>query len=115
MGAESKIIAIGPFSKELKDDLNYDAGDYNQCIEGVTPIINETLACVTSQSSRDLASCFGFELYDFHKHFITSKQMLTAEPALTHFAVERHQYAQQVDTLLKMAHLGFNFYFVPDW
>jgi len=108
VGLDAELIAIGPFSRKLDDLqlLDYATHYYDKVAPGA-PIITRLLQCNTSDQSRYLAGCFGFDALDFSRHHV--------DPMAADIDRLRREFDEyEVDRFLKLRELGFQFYYVPN-
>jgi hypothetical protein len=74
MGMSAKIMAIGPFSKELMEHLEYPPKFYSDTNDGA-PIIRFLFEVYEGSSrSQELAGCFGIEAWNFNQHHLDPYQ-----------------------------------------
>jgi len=108
VGLDAELIAIGPFIPKLVERHLLDYADhYYEKVELGAPIITRVFWCCTSDQSRYLASCFGFDALDFSRHFIN--------PATADIDRLRREFDEcEVDRFLKLRDLDFAFYYMPN-
>jgi hypothetical protein len=100
------VLAIGPFTPEIADHLDYPADFYKNTRQGVT-VITLVFEALTSQQSYELAECFGVEAFDFNRHRL--------DPRLA--AVDRLRQIfgpEPVAQFLALRERGFDFYYRPN-
>lgn len=90
MGMSADILAIGPFSADIVDTLEYPADFYSQTRPGV-PVVTYLFDCMPgSSTSREFASHFGIsDPWDFNQHKIDPFRVNS--DALRRFLVEFHE------------------------
>ncbi len=109
MGMRARIYAIGPFSKEVENDLMYSSEAYKNTKEGVNVFVYGMFDCCTSSQSKILADCFGIDPYDFNQHEFTP-------PTNTNWQTLKEEFDEySVEQTQLLANNGFKFYFVPDY
>ncbi len=67
MGMDAELLAIGKFSKELADFLEYPKEFYDDTPEGAI-VITSVLVCNTSRASRALAKALKVSPWNFGEH-----------------------------------------------
>jgi len=106
MGLDAQVIAIGEFSKEIGNYLEYGFDSYKSTSEGSTVISNVFIAS-TSSTSHFLASCFGVGAWDLGRH------ELDAYAADLNKLLES-DFVEDVPTFLELRKAGFKFYYLPN-
>lgn len=67
MSTNATLMAIGPFTNELVEYLDYGPWDYKGVKEG-DRVVMTLVTCRTADASRALAEALGFKLMDLGKH-----------------------------------------------
>ncbi|WP_431047900.1 hypothetical protein [Roseateles sp. L2-2] len=106
MGLDAQVIAIGPFSQEIANSLEYAAQRYAGVPVGATVITTIFLA-PTSSDSHALAEAFGVGAFEMGKHHLDADKVDLAQ--LRDLCSER----ETADFLNLRAH-GFQFYYLPN-
>ena len=107
MGMSANVLAIGPYSPTVKGHMEYPAKFYSGTREGA-PILRDLFDVHEGSSrSRELASCFGIDPWDFNQHEIDASQA-NIEKLVEMFGDE------EVATFLALRGAGFRFYFRPN-
>lgn len=106
MGLDAQVIAIGPFSQEIADSLEYGVQRYTGVPGGATVITTMFLAA-TSSDSHALAAAFGVGAFEMGKHHLDAYKADLAQ--LRHLCSER-----EVTDFLKLRENGFQFYYLPN-
>ena len=106
MGLDAQVIAIGPFSQEVADSLEYGAQRYAGVPVGATVITTMFLA-PTSSDSHALAAAFGVGALEMGKHHLDAGRADLTQ--LRDLCSER----EVADFLNLRAH-GFQFYYLPN-
>ncbi|WP_431258423.1 hypothetical protein ACQ86G_28590 [Roseateles chitinivorans] len=73
MGLDAQVIAIGPFSSEIADALEYNAQRYADVADGATVITTIFLAPTTGDSHA-LAAAFGVVAFETGKHHLDGQK-----------------------------------------
>jgi hypothetical protein len=112
MGMCARLIAIGPFSKDLTGIINYPDKNCLEAHEGVF-FAHELYGIIEgSSTSREFASCFGInDPWDFHQHKINNKNININE--LQIFSTTRN-YSKDFFIFKKLFDNGFEFHFRPE-
>jgi hypothetical protein len=106
MGLDAQVIAIGPFSPEIADSLEYGGQRYADVPNGATVVTTIFLAA-TSGESHDLAAAFGVGALDMGKHHLDAYKADLAK--LRDLDSER-----AVADFLNLREHGFQFYYLPN-
>jgi len=107
MGMEARIIAGGPFGPDVANYLEYAAECYKSVPKGTHVVVTVFTAC-SSTMSRELASAFGFDPWDFARHPIGKDP----RPDLDHLRI--HFDAESIEQFLVLRRSGFTFFFLPE-
>lgn len=113
MGMCADIIAIGPFSTNIVDVLQYSNDFYKNVKEG--SIITEQLFGIMEGStlSTEFALLLGItNPWDFNQHKIVYENINVE--GLKNFAEQYSDYNEDVYKLLKLKDYGFEFHFRPE-
>jgi hypothetical protein len=123
MGAESYILAIGPFYKDISMSLEYPSDHYEYTEIGST-VTTSLFHCSTSNGSDELASLWGMEgLMDFTNMYKDSQYYRNMpDKTFDRFldALERHclsGYGDRSDVKKfgQLVKSGFSFMFMPEY
>ena len=106
MGLDAQVIAIGPFSPEIADSLEYGAQRYAEVPAGTTVVTNVFLA-PTSDDSHALAAAFGVGAFEMGKHHLDAHKVNLER--LRGLCSER-----EVADFLRLREHGFQFYYLPN-
>ncbi len=109
----AEVIAIGPFTKDIINHLEYSESDYKETQEGA--IINLTLFGIGEGTTVGLefAKCLGISNgWDFNQHKIDNSKI--DENALRKFVSRYTDYDEDVEHLLALKEKGFEFHFAPN-
>ncbi len=109
----AEVIAIGPFSKDIIEHLEYSEAYYKDTKEGA--IINLTLFGIGQGTTVGLefAKCLGISNgFDFNQHKIDNSK-IDAE-ALREFVSLYTDYDEDAEQLLALKEYGFEFHFAPN-
>lgn len=115
MSTSAYILAIGPFSNEIKDCLYYPSDYYDMVPDGAT-VTSRFFCTETKDSSNSVARYFGLEsVADFARLEITTdiKQINEIK-----YIRDLEFYEDIDDEISKMCRLhekGFRFIFMPDF
>lgn len=119
MGMEAKLIAVGKFSKDIVDHLNYTSDHYDNMEEG-TDIVVEFLGCPTENTSRALADILGVEPWDFNTHAIDPAKMKFPDGFKDRLAVGEvddefdFAYPGEWEALFAFLNHGFKIFYMPE-
>lgn len=106
MSAQSRIIALGKFSEDVRPYLNYDVGEL---VEPGEDVVITLLECNSTAESRDVAMHFGMrELLDLHN---AVKKDLPKE--FVDYVIEQRN-AFTIETMFKLRERYFTFIFLPE-
>jgi len=106
MGLDAQVIAIGPFSQEIAESLEYGPQRYSEVLDGATVITTVFLA-PTSDDSRALAAVFGVGAFEMGKHHLDAQRADLGR--LRDLCSER-----EVADFLNLREHGFQFYYLPN-
>jgi hypothetical protein len=106
MGLDAQVIAIGPFSKEIADALEYGAYRYAEVPEGAT-VVTTMFVAPTSEDSHALAAAFRVGTFEMGKHHLDAHKADLAQ--LGDVCSER-----EIADFLSLRARGFQFYFLPN-
>ena len=112
MGMNAEIIAIGKFSKNVKDALDYAGYFYDDVKEG-TWVITSLFHCNTSSASRDLASALNLDPWDFNTHYFKYNQLMLA-PLQNMIDSDSLFDESYIDDFKLLAENGFKFIYRPN-
>lgn len=109
----AEIIAVGPYSRQFVDYLEYPLRVYDQLNEGA--IITERLFGILegSSMSRKLAGLLGIhDPWDFNQHKIKNENIDLV--GLREFAELYDNYMPDFNKLVILKDFGFEFHFRPE-
>ena len=106
MGLDAQVIAIGPFSQEIAESLEYGAQRYAEVADGATVVTTMFLA-PTSTDSHALAAAFGVGAFEMGKHHLDGHKADLER--LRDLCSER-----EVAAFLNLREHGFQFYYLPN-
>jgi hypothetical protein len=104
MSFEALVLAIGPFSRELRPHLHHPS--YDSTDDGVTIVVSVFDAESTSQSEL-LADCFGIDPWNFNQH-----ELHAAGADLNGLRTLFGDYA--VRRFLALRDSNFRFFYIPE-
>lgn len=113
MGMYAEIIAIGPYTKDIIDILEYPSDFYQNLDEG--SIITEILFGIVEGSSlsREFAELLGIsDPWDFNQHKIINENINIE--GLKNFVKIYPEYEDDLNTLIRLKNSGFEFHFRPE-
>jgi hypothetical protein len=124
MGMCADIVAIGPFSQDIIEYLEYPPNSYLSTRPG-TPVIIELFGILEGSSqSRAFAKTLGItDPWDFNQHKIDPSKINLPElcELLAHIDIEElyrseitDSYLSDIRALEKLKSRGFDFYFRPN-
>jgi hypothetical protein len=107
MGLTAQVFAVGTFSGSVVPYLNYPPAFYANTREGV--VLPEIVFWIEtgSNASRELASCFEVDPWDFNRHELDPS--VVDLPRLTQLVGE-----DDVARFLGLRSAGFRFFFLPN-
>ena len=113
MGMCAEVIAIGPFSAEVADVLDYRPELYAKTATGAT--ISRRLFGILEGSSvsTEFATYLGIsDPWDFNQHKIDKSKIDFA--GLKEFGAAYDSYADEIEILEALAKFGFELHFRPE-
>ena len=113
MGMYAEVIAIGPFSWDLLDSLEYSKAHYEGTVEGA--IVNQTLFGIGqgTTTGREFAACLGITNgWDFNQHKINPTKI--NHEALIDFIKRYDEYESDYEAFIAFLEKGFEFHFSPN-
>lgn len=111
MSMSARVIAIGPFSKCIANNLDYGASSYDDVEEGAV-VVSTVFYCETSSTSRELAAAFGVRAFDLGKHHLDPSWVDMYH--LEHVAGEYSSGVREgIENFLALRDAGFQFYYMP--
>ena len=105
MGLDAQIIAVGPFSKDVRSCLEYS--DLYANVEPGTTVVTNVFLAGTSEASHVLARAFGVGAMDLGRHHLNPS---SADTGL----LREHFGDSDVEGFERLAENGFQFYFLPN-
>jgi len=111
MGMDAELLAVGSFSREVVDALDYPSSFYDDTPVGAI-IISTVAGCCTTDGSRGLADALGIGPWSFEQHC-----EIDVDPArvdLELFAGSVEGGSETAADFLKLLLNGFKFYFLPN-
>ena len=111
MGMDAELLAIGPFSKDIVDALEYPNCYYASTPKGAT-IVTTVANCCTTDGSEKLAQALGIHPMCFEEHCGIQPDLNKVDLELFAEAVEGGM--EDVADFLKLAANGFKFYYMPN-
>jgi hypothetical protein len=113
MGMDADLLAIGPFSSDIADILDYPP-EYYEGVKPGTKVITTVFLCETTDQSNGLAEALGIDPWDFGAHEIPFSKVDAV--ALTEWAEETDPFEGLADVMrmLRLAQKGFTFFFRPN-
>lgn len=109
MGMDAELLAIGPYSPEIKDHLEYPANYYSDTPIGAT-IITLVGVSVTTVQSEQMARALGINPWQFQEHCYLEGD--NADLELLMESMEGYE-DDLADFLALKAH-GFKFFYRPN-
>ena len=109
---QAEIIAVGPFSKKIKNCLDYRSELYENTNDG-SIITVRLFGMIGSNTSREFASLLGItNPWDFNQHKINieSINFVELEKFVYQFEID---YGDDLQKLLVLKDNGFEFHFRP--
>lgn len=109
----AELIAVGPYTKNIIEVLEYPKEIYKNLNNG--SIITVRLFGISEGSSlsRKFAELLGIsDTWDFNQHKITNEKINIEE--LKKFVDVYKEYADDLNTLMKLKDNGFEFHFRPE-
>jgi hypothetical protein len=116
MGMCADIVALGPFSPDIVQFLEYPPDLYRATMSG-TIIVTTLFGIVEgSSASRQFALCLGIsDAWDFNQHKIDPNRIdIAALGRLFQTLSEGESYAKDLNKLLAFRTHGFQFIFRPN-
>lgn len=103
---KAKLLAIGKYDITVnKNDLDYPVEFYNDLKKG-SVVVASLFMCVTTTQSKQLAEAFGFDAWDFNKHWMKSGNKIKVD-----YQLLRELFGD--DEVNRFSHLlGVNFHFL---
>jgi hypothetical protein len=111
MGMDASLLAIGPFSKDIVDALEYPNCYYQSTPRGAT-VITTVTNCCTTRGSEELAQALGINPMRFEEHCDIKPDLNKVDIEL--FAGAAENGMDDVASFLKLAANGFKFYYMPN-
>jgi len=115
MGMCADIVALGPFSPDITQYLEYPPDFYCSTRSGATVVVTLFGISEGSSASRHFASCLGItDPWDFNQHTIDPDKIDVE--ALRGFlqSMPEEEYSKDLDKLLVLRMHGFQFIFRPN-
>lgn len=109
----AEVIAIGPYSSNIAEFLDYPADLYKDVPDGA--VISRRLFGILEGSSlsREFAALLGIsDAWDFRQHKIDPAK-INAD-GLRDFGAQYQEYEDDVTALLRLKTAGFEFHFRPE-
>lgn len=122
MGKNSRLIAIGPFKKNLVKYLDYPADFYDDTKEGAI-IVTSFGACPSSRTSEELARSCGIKLWDFNSHkldrakidsYCAAAAILGYYDNCPELGKEPEEFINLVEGINVLLDENWDFYFLPE-
>ncbi|MDR2920150.1 MAG: hypothetical protein LBV72_12395 [Tannerella sp.] len=113
MGMCAELIAVGPYTKNIIDVLEYPKEMYINLNNG--SIITVRLFGISEGSSlsREFAELLGIsDAWDFNQHKIINEKINIEK--LRKFVEVYKEYAEDLNKLIKLKDSGFEFHFRPE-
>jgi len=107
MGMDAELLAIGKYTKEIRDNLEYPADFYDDTPEGAT-IITVVGTCCNTSDSRLLAEVFNISPWQFQEHCDLSGEGVDLDQLTMVF-----EYGHDVKSFQVLRDHGFKFYYMP--
>ena len=116
MGMSAEIIAIGPFSADIADALEYPADLYARTRPGVIVFAYLFSMMPGSSASQALAAQFGIDdAWDFNQHNIDPARVdLDALRGFLSTLHEPQDYLADIDRFVRLRDKKFDFFFRPN-
>jgi hypothetical protein len=112
MGMDADVIAIGPFSQDIIDMLDYPAEYYDKTKPGAT-VITTVFSATSTDLSYQLARAMGVDAWDFNTHKIDPKNVDMEDlEEFVDCAVEHGM--EDITTFIKLVGKGFTFFYRPN-
>ncbi|MEG3998075.1 hypothetical protein, partial [Microcoleus sp. SVA1B1] len=113
MGMSAELIAIGPYSEEISEFLDYRAKYYSKIQPGA--IVTRRLFGIVEGStlSREFAALIGIsDPWDFNQHKVLLSRL--DNEGLRRFSEIYSDYAQDYKAFEALRYAGFEFHFRPE-
>lgn len=81
MGATLRVLAMGPFTKEVLQALEYPDPWYEGIADG-RKVVTCVIKTITTSSSEVVAECFNAKLFDFGTHYGCAPDLAKVEQAV---------------------------------
>jgi hypothetical protein len=107
MGMNAEIIGVGVFRRGIVPHLQYPADFYANTRDGVNIVESIFVVETGSTESRQLASCFGIDPWDFNRHELDATAANIA--ALGELFDDK-----EVQRFKGLRDAGFKFFFLPN-
>ena len=105
MGYDAHLLAIGPYSEDLAEHLDWHSDYYRYTPHGA-PVLSRLFLCESTSSADELADAFGLrDAFDFSKG-LEVKELWRPELLPDHICQE------EVTRFHRLKAAGFRFYFV---
>jgi hypothetical protein len=113
MGMFAEIIAIGPYSPDIKAYLEYPDERYEKTQIGI-PVVRVLFGIGEGSTvSRQFASLLGIsDPWDFNQHKLNPSTFDI--DGLKEFFTVYEDYDEDLEALLAFSEKGFEFYFMPN-
>ena len=109
MGMDAELLAIGKFSPDIRDCLDYPPDFYKDVPVGAI-VITLVGNCVTTSQSETLAEVLGISPWAFHEHCEISGENVDA--GLLEECFEGG--AEDAIDFIRLRSKGFKFYYLPN-
>ena len=110
MSTELKIVAIGPFSADVVEHMEYPSSYYENVPEG-RKVVTTVVELHTRKSSEEAARCFGAELFSFATHY----DCVPIKERLKEAADERILDGEDLENIRVLHEAGFTFLLLLDF
>lgn len=107
MGMAAEVIAIGPFSKDIVNNLEYPKELYANVKDGTKIAQNVFSIDSGSTESQKLAKAFKIDPWNFNQHLLNSHQ---ADLNL----LKELFSEEEVEDFVALRNAGFDFFFLPN-
>jgi len=113
MGMCAELIAVGAYTKNIIDVLDYPIDRYKSLNNGSIITVRLFGIIEGSSLSRKFAELLGIsDAWDFNQHKIINEKINIE--GLRKFVETYEEYADDLDKLIKLKDNGFEFHFRPE-
>ena len=116
MGANSYLLAIGKFKKDIDTCLSYPKEYYQNVTKG-SMVTSSFFQCESTKHSKELSEALGMDgLFDFDNAFLTASHIKSRLENINSFYsdIEDRWNHDEWDNFIKLMDSGFSFFFMPN-